>query len=188
MPPCRQISVAPRSQASTRAPDDLAVRDEVGLAAEVRGELPLREGAEAAAEVADVRVLDVARDDVGDDVAVDLAAQAVGGGEDALALLAAGAEEAHDLLLVELAARPGAAAGRGGRRRAARLGLARRPGVLAGEPERVGAAQHARQHALGRSTRRRCGRDRRSGAARARGRGSRSRARAARAPARAPRG
>ena len=48
------------------APDDLRVRDEVGLAAQVRRELPLREGAEAAAEVADVRVLDVPGDDVGD--------------------------------------------------------------------------------------------------------------------------
>ena len=43
------------------APHDLAVRDEVRLAAQIRGQLPLREGTEAAAEVADVRVLDVAR-------------------------------------------------------------------------------------------------------------------------------
>ena len=46
------------------APRDLLVRDEVRRAAQVRGELALREGAEAAAEVADVRVVDVAGDDV----------------------------------------------------------------------------------------------------------------------------
>ena len=58
-----------------RAADDLLVRDEVRRAAQVRGELALRERAEAAAEVADVRVLDVPRDDVGDGVAVHLAPQ-----------------------------------------------------------------------------------------------------------------
>ena len=67
-----------------RPPDDLLVRDEVRRAAQVRRQLPLREGAEAAAEVADVRVLDVPRDDVADLVAADVAAEPVGGGEDAL--------------------------------------------------------------------------------------------------------
>src|SRR5205085_7201998 len=69
------------------------------------GELALREGAEAAAEVADVRVVDVAGDDVADRLAVDLAAQRVGGGEDAVHLVAARAEEPGDLLLAELVAR-----------------------------------------------------------------------------------
>ena len=46
------------------APNDLLERDEVRRAAQVRRELPLRERAEAAAEVADVRVLDVPGDDV----------------------------------------------------------------------------------------------------------------------------
>ena len=46
------------------APHDLLVGHEVRRPAEVLGELPLREGAEPAAEVADVRVLDVPRDDV----------------------------------------------------------------------------------------------------------------------------
>ena len=77
-----------------RAPDDLLVRDEERRATKVLGELPLRERAEAAPEVADVRVLDVPRDDVGDRVAADLAPQPVGGREDALALLAAAAREA----------------------------------------------------------------------------------------------
>src|SRR5438093_1068067 len=57
--------------------DDLVERDEVRGPAEVRGEPALREGAEAAAEVADVRVVHVPRDDVGDRVAADLATQVV---------------------------------------------------------------------------------------------------------------
>ena len=88
-----------------RAPDDLLVRDEVRRAAQVRRQLPLREGAEAAAEVADVRVLDVPGDDVADLVAADLAPQPVGRGEHALALVAAGAEEPHELVLPQLAGR-----------------------------------------------------------------------------------
>ena len=63
------------------AADDLVERDEVGRAAQVLGQLPLRKGAKAAAEVADVGVVDVARDDVGDLVAVRLAPQLVGGCE-----------------------------------------------------------------------------------------------------------
>ncbi len=60
------------------AADDLVDRDEVRPAAQVVGQLAFREGAEAAAEVADVRVVDVARDDVGDGVAVHLAAERIG--------------------------------------------------------------------------------------------------------------
>src|SRR6185437_14090819 len=70
-----------------RAPHDLRMWHEVRLAAEIRGQLPLRERAEAAAEIADVRVLDVARHDVRDDVAVHLAPQRIGAREHALALL-----------------------------------------------------------------------------------------------------
>src|SRR6266511_2853659 len=62
--------------------DDLFERHQIGAATEVLGELPLREGAEAAAEVADVRVVDVARDNVGNGVAVDLAAKLVGTADD----------------------------------------------------------------------------------------------------------
>ena len=76
------------------AADDLLVRDEVRRAAQVRRQLALREGAEAAAEVADVRVLDVPGDDVADLVAADLPPQPVGRREHALPLLAAGAERA----------------------------------------------------------------------------------------------
>ena len=120
------------------AADDLVERDEVRRAAQVRGQLALRERAEAAAEVADVRVLDVPRDDVADLVAADLAPEPVGGGEDALRLLAARVEQPRDLVLAELAARELE------RRRVAahdegrRDGIARRPGVLAREADGVG--------------------------------------------------
>src|SRR5436190_238364 len=64
------------------AADDLVERDEVRRAAQVGRQLALGEGAEAAAEVADVRVVDVASDHVGDGIAADLAAQGVGGCDD----------------------------------------------------------------------------------------------------------
>ena len=135
------------------AAHDLLVRDEVRRAAQVRRELALRERAEAAAEVADVRVLDVPRHDVGDDVAVHLAPQ-------------------PRRRRRRRAAAPSRARGRGARSRPRRArrrrrrgsgsradderarapGLARRPAVLAREPERVRRAQHARQHAPGRAT------------------------------------
>ncbi len=128
-----------------RAAHDLLVRHQEGRAAQVGRELPLREGAEAAAEVADVRVLDVPGHDVGHLVAVDIAAERIGCREHALPLLAARAEQAHDLLLAELVARTA------GDRVAADdegdlAGLARRPGVLAGQPERVGGAQNPGKH------------------------------------------
>src|SRR5919106_6737379 len=84
-----------------RAAHDLLERDEVGRAAEVGGELALGEGAEAAAEVTDVRVVDVARDDVGDGVAADLAAQVVGGAENGPQVGSARLEELRHLVLVE---------------------------------------------------------------------------------------
>jgi hypothetical protein len=125
-----------------RPPHDLVQRHEVGRAAQVLGELALRECAEAAAEVADVRVLDVACDDVGDLVAADLAAEAVRGSEDALALRAAGTQEPGELLLAEL--RPGELERQGvapdDERR--RLVGARRPVALATQPDLVGLAQY----------------------------------------------
>src|SRR5207248_3956740 len=84
------------------AADDLVERDEVRCAAQVRGEFALRECAEAAAEVADVRVVDVAGDDVGDRVAADLAPERVGGRDDRGEVTAAGPEELGDVVLVEL--------------------------------------------------------------------------------------
>src|SRR5204862_892059 len=85
------------------APEDLLEWHEVGSPAQVGGELPLREGAEATPEIADVRVIDVARDDVGHDLAGDFPAQVVGGAEDRAQVAAAGLEELRDVLLVELA-------------------------------------------------------------------------------------
>src|SRR5580765_2560636 len=84
------------------AAHDLFVRHEVRRAAQVRRQLSLREGAEPAAEVADVRVLDVARDNVGHLVAADLAPELIGGRKNAVALVAPRAEQAHDFLLAEL--------------------------------------------------------------------------------------
>src|SRR5205807_822308 len=101
------------------------------------------ERAEAAAEVADVRVLDVPRDDVADLVAADLAPQAIGGREDALALLAARAEEPHELALAELVARVERQhAARDHERDAA--GLVPRPPVAAG-PGRPQSTRGARR-------------------------------------------
>ena len=71
------------------APHDLVERDEVRRAAQVPRELPLGERAEAAAEVADVRVLDVPGDDVRHVVTAHLAPQPVSGSEDACRLLSA---------------------------------------------------------------------------------------------------
>ena len=124
--------------------DDLGMRDEVRLAPEVGGELALGERAEAAPEVADVRVLHVPGDDVGDDVAVDLAPQPVGGGEDALALLPARPEQPDQLVLAQVAAdveRHGVPAD--DERHFARL--ARRPRILPRQAERVRGPDHARQ-------------------------------------------
>ena len=145
IPPWRQTSVAPRSQASRARRTISVVRDEIRRTAKVRRQPPLREGAEAAAEVADVRVLDVPRDDVADLVAADLAAEPVGGGEDTLALVAAGAEEAHELVLPQLVRRVHGQRVAGDDERD-RAGLARMPAVLAREPERVRRAQRGGQH------------------------------------------
>ena len=76
------------------AADDLLGGDEVRPPAQVRGQLALRERAEAAAEVAHVRVVDVARDDVGDGVAAHLVAERVGGEEDGRQRTAARARKA----------------------------------------------------------------------------------------------
>src|SRR6266566_4320640 len=51
-------------------PNDLVHVEVVGPAAQILAELALREGAELAAEITDVGVVDVAGDDVADGVAV----------------------------------------------------------------------------------------------------------------------
>ena len=70
------------------------------------GELPFREGAKAAAEVADVRVVDVARDDVGDGVAVHLAAERIGAGENRVEIGPPRVQEGRDLVLFEVVVVP----------------------------------------------------------------------------------
>src|SRR4051794_27727656 len=122
------------------ATHDLLVRHEVRRAAQVCRQLPLRERTEAAAEVTDVRVLDVARDDVRHFVAADLAPELIGGRKDTVALVTPRAEQAHDVLLAELCTSVY-------RQRVpwderdSRV-LARRPAVLAREPEGIRCAQN----------------------------------------------
>ena len=84
------------------AAHDLVERDEVRRSAQVRGELALRERAEAAAEVADVRVVDVARDNVGDGVPGDLTPKGIGGSGDRAEVGPAGPEQLSCVVLVEL--------------------------------------------------------------------------------------
>ena len=77
---------------------DLGDRHQVRVAAQVERPRPLREGAEAAAEVALVGVVDVAVDDVADRVAVDPAPQLVGDRGDGIHLVATRSEEPLDLV------------------------------------------------------------------------------------------
>ena len=83
---------------------DLVEREIVWPAAQVFAGLALREGAELAPEVADVGVVDVARDDVADDVAVDdLGRSSSAARHTAAELGAARPEESNDLAFVERA-------------------------------------------------------------------------------------
>ena len=135
---------------------DLVHAQEVGGAAQVLRELALREGAEAALEVADVRVVDVPADDVGDPVAGALEAAPVGSRGEQLDLGPACREQRRRVVLVEQRARLGALEGAlegggdpadglrtparppGGRR----LGDgARRPALAPREPEPVGGGE-----------------------------------------------
>src|SRR4051794_34336866 len=84
------------------APDDLVERHQVRRPAEVRRQLPFREGAEATAEVADVGVVDVARDHVGDVLAADLPPERVCFADDRGEVAPAGREERRHVLFVEL--------------------------------------------------------------------------------------
>ena len=120
------------------APDDLVERHQVRRPAQVLGELALRERAEAAAEVADVRVVDVPRDDVADGVAAHLTAKRVGRARDRRLSLASRLEERGDIVLVELDSLPDLAerlADRGCARKPCRH--ARRAAVRATGVERV---------------------------------------------------
>src|SRR4030095_10646358 len=124
------------------APDDLVHRHEVRLPAEIGGEPALGEGAENAAEVADVRVVDVPRDDIADRLAVYLTPERVGGSEDAMRLLPARLEQPDDLLLAPVTSPVDWQCV--SRRERDRHALARRPGVVPGEALCVGCAQDVR--------------------------------------------
>ena len=83
------------------ATDDLLERHHVRGPPQVLGQLALRERAEPAAEVADVRVVDVARDDVAHRVAAHLAPELVRRLEDGVERRAPGLEQGGDVVLVE---------------------------------------------------------------------------------------
>ena len=136
--------MAPRSHASVHAARDLLVRHEVRGPAQVLRELPLRERAEPATEVADVRVLDVPRDDVRHLVAAHLPPERVGRGEHPLALASPGREEADELRLAELLAGECERSGIAADDERHRARLARRPPVLPREPVRVGGTPDRR--------------------------------------------
>jgi hypothetical protein len=91
-----------------RAPFDFVEIEDVRAAAQVLAQLAFGEGAELAFEIADVGVVDVAVDDVGDGVAGGGAAQLVGGGGDAREVVATGSEQANDVGFAETAACAGA--------------------------------------------------------------------------------
>ena len=84
------------------AADDLVDRDEVRRAAQVGRQLALGEGAEPTTEVADVRVVDVPRDHVGDGVATDLAAKRIGSRHHRSEVVAVSAEELRDVVFAQL--------------------------------------------------------------------------------------
>ena len=75
---------------------DFLEREVVRAAAQVVVQLAFGKGAEAACVAADVGVVDVAVDDVGDDVAVRLRAQRIGGGADFVDLGSARRKQPHD--------------------------------------------------------------------------------------------
>ena len=78
---------------------DLRQIEIVGRAPQVLAQLPLREGAELALEVAHVRVVDVAVDHVGHVVAADLAAECVGRSHHGHQVISARSEEGRNLRL-----------------------------------------------------------------------------------------
>ena len=82
-------------------PRDLVHGEIVGLAAQVLAHLAFREGAELALERTDVGVVDVAGDDIAHGVAVHLAAQIVRCAADRGEIVAARAEQLHDLAFAE---------------------------------------------------------------------------------------
>src|SRR6476661_9794802 len=76
-----------------RAACDLLAREVVGATAQIFAELAFGEGAEAAFEVTDVGVIDVAGHDIGDDVAIRRSAHLVSRHAHGRELLAAAAKQ-----------------------------------------------------------------------------------------------
>src|SRR5205823_6799927 len=76
-------------------------REFVRPAAQVLAQLAFGEGAESAFEITDVGVIDVARDDVGDHVAIGGVAQLVGGRAYRRKFVPAAAKQPHDLGFTE---------------------------------------------------------------------------------------
>ena len=107
MPPWRHTSVAPHSTAST-TPLDLLDVEQIGIAAQVERERPLRERAEATLERADIRVVDVAVPHEGDGIADRLDSELVGDRGDMEEVGPARAEERHDLVDAHFFSREGA--------------------------------------------------------------------------------
>ena len=127
---------------------DLVDAEQVGIAPQVQRQRPLGEGAEAALEGADVRVVDVAVGDPGDDVAHLVAPELVGHLGDGRHLGAPGPEQGHDLGDVDGLAHEhagqhlahGAAGGGRGRQQTGRRGLGTRvPGHVVA-PQALGVA------------------------------------------------
>ncbi len=87
-----------------RAAHDLLGREVVGRAAQVGRQLAFGEGAEAAAEVADVGVVDVAHDGVRHGVADHLAPQRIGGLSHRREIAAASGEQTDDVSFAEIVA------------------------------------------------------------------------------------
>src|SRR5499427_4530155 len=79
------------------APFDLAERDIVWPTAQCLAHLAFGEGAEATFEITDVGVVDIAGDDVGNDVAIGGLSQRVGGRARRRELVAAATKQPHDV-------------------------------------------------------------------------------------------
>ena len=149
------------------AADDLVERREVGGAAQVLGELALRERAEAALEVADVRVLDVPRDDVRD-VSPFTSRRRRSAAAKTRSRSSPRARNRRTISSSPSSSRVSTGNASRGTNGTGTLG-ARRPLALAGETDRVGRRAARAASPPGRSTRRRRTPGRRGAAPRARG-------------------
>ena len=138
------------------APGDLAMFEVIRSAAQILAHPAFRKGAELAAEIAHIGVVDIAVDDVADGLAADLGAQAISGRAHRLEGGAAGLKQAGDFRFAERLAvsRPGQRslqfAGRsgqgtrGGDRQRQRR--ARRPFIAARQPVAIAGAQNGALH------------------------------------------